>query len=37
MCVCVCALCNLWMCVVLYFVGVSVGFVMCGCVYVWTL
>jgi len=27
-CVCVCGFCNVWVCV-------CVGFVMCGCVYVW--
>jgi len=28
--VCMCGFCNVWMCV-------CVGFVMCGCVYVWVL
>jgi len=26
--VCMCGLCNVWVCV-------SVGFILCGCVYVW--
>ena len=29
-CVCMCGFCNVWVCV-------CVGFVMCGCVYVWVL
>jgi len=28
--VCMCGFCNVWVCV-------RVGFVMCGCVYVWVL
>jgi len=28
--VCMCGFCNVWVCV-------CVGFVMCGCVYVWVL
>jgi len=28
--VCMCGFCNVWLCV-------YVGFVMCGCVYVWVL
>ena len=32
--VCLCGFCNVWVCV---WVGVCVGFVMCGCVYVWVL
>jgi len=28
--VCMCVFCNVWVCV-------CVGFVMCGCVYVWVL
>jgi hypothetical protein len=28
--VCMCGFCNVWLCV-------CVGFVMCGCVYVWVL
>ena len=41
-CVCVCGFCNVWVCVCVcgfcnVWVCVCVGFVMCGCVYVWVL
>ena len=37
---CMCGLCNVWVCVCVFcnvWVWVCVGFVMCGCVYVWVL
>ena len=38
--VCVCGFCNVWVCMCGFctvWVCVCVGFVMCGCVYVWVL